>query len=53
MARAVATICGKGFGCDVTAYDPLVSPAAMRAEGVEPGASPRCSPRTSYPSTCR
>lgn len=37
IARAVAAICGKGFGCDVTAYDPLVSPAAMRAEGVEPG----------------
>jgi len=36
IARCVATICGKGFGCDVAAFDPWVSEDDMRAAGVEP-----------------
>ncbi len=36
IARCVATICGKGFGCDVAAFDPWVSDDDMRAAGVEP-----------------
>jgi D-3-phosphoglycerate dehydrogenase len=36
IARCVATICGKGFGCEVAAYDPWVADEDMRAAGVEP-----------------
>ena len=36
IARCVATICGKGFGCEVAAYDPFMTDDAIRAEGVEP-----------------
>lgn len=36
IARCVATICGKGFGCDVAAFDPFLSDEDIRAAGVEP-----------------
>lgn len=36
IARCVATICGKGFGCEVAAYDPWVDDADIRRAGVEP-----------------
>lgn len=36
IARAVARICGAGFGAEVAAYDPLVSEDEIRAAGVQP-----------------
>lgn len=36
IARCVATICGKGFGCELAAYDPWVDDADIREAGVEP-----------------
>lgn len=36
IARCVATICGKGFGCEVAAFDPFLSAGDISAEGVEP-----------------
>lgn len=36
IARAVAKICGAGFGAEVAAYDPMVPAEVMRAAGVEP-----------------
>lgn len=36
IARAVAKICGAGFGAEVAAYDPMVPPEMMRAAGVAP-----------------
>ncbi len=36
IARAVARICGAGFGARVFAHDPMVADDAVRAAGVEP-----------------
>ena len=36
IARCVATICGAGFGCEVAAYDPFLTPEQIREGGAEP-----------------
>ncbi|MDG2003447.1 MAG: hydroxyacid dehydrogenase [Novosphingobium sp.] len=36
IARCVATICGAGFGCEISAYDPFLSDDAIREAGVKP-----------------
>jgi len=36
IARCVAKICGAGFGCEVSAYDPFMSDEDLRAAGVIP-----------------
>jgi len=36
IARCVATICAGGFGCEIAAYDPFLSPEDIRAAGAEP-----------------
>ncbi len=36
IARCVATICGAGFGCEIAAYDPFLSPEQIREAGAEP-----------------
>lgn len=36
IARCVATICGKGFGCEVAAFDPFMADDDIRAAGALP-----------------
>lgn len=36
IARAAAKICGAGFGCEISAYDPMIPPEELRALGAEP-----------------
>lgn len=36
IARAVATICGAGFGCAISAYDPFMPDDAIRDAGASP-----------------
>lgn len=36
IARAAAKICGAGFGCEISAYDPMIPAEELRAMGAEP-----------------
>jgi D-3-phosphoglycerate dehydrogenase len=36
IARAAAKICGAGFGCEISAYDPMIPADEVRAMGAEP-----------------